>query len=73
LTSEPRLRATVIHQRLAERGFGGSYQRVKLYVAEARKRLCPRPPIGGVDRFGSPPCEIVPDESTDRSYAPSGL
>ena len=44
LRSEPRLKATVIHERLVERGFGGSYQRVKLYVAEARERLCPRPP-----------------------------
>ena len=34
------LRATVIHERLvAEHGFTGSYQRVKLYVAEARPRI----------------------------------
>jgi transposase len=34
------LRATVIHERLvAEHGFSGSYQRVKLYVAEARPRI----------------------------------
>ncbi len=45
LTKERRLQATVIHQRLvADHGFGGSYQRVKLYVAEARERLWPEPP-----------------------------
>lgn len=34
------LRGTVIHERLvAEHGFTGSYQRVKLYVAEARPRI----------------------------------
>ena len=34
------LRASVIHERLvAEHDFGGSYQRVKLYVAEARPRI----------------------------------
>ena len=45
LKKERRLRATVIHQRLvAEHGFGGSYQRTKLYVSEARERLWPEPP-----------------------------
>jgi len=45
LETESRLQATVIHQRLvADHGFPGSYQRVKLYVAEARERICPRPP-----------------------------
>ncbi len=45
LTKERRLQATVIHQRLvADHGFVGSYQRVKLYVAEARERLWPEPP-----------------------------
>ena len=45
LMKERRLRATVIHQRLvADHGFCGSYQRTKLYVAEARQRLCPEPP-----------------------------
>jgi transposase len=40
LTTEITLRATVIHERLvAEHGFTGSYQRVKLYVAEARPRI----------------------------------
>ena len=40
LAADPRLRASVIHERLvAEHGFTGHYQRVKLYVAEARQRL----------------------------------
>jgi transposase len=40
LAADPRLKASVIHQRLvAEHGFTGHYQRVKLYVAEARQRL----------------------------------
>ena len=45
LKKDRRLRATVIHQRLvAEHGFTGSYQRTKVYVAEARERLWPEPP-----------------------------
>jgi transposase len=40
LAADPRLRASVIHERLvAEHGFDGHYQRVKLYVAKARQRL----------------------------------
>ena len=40
LAADPRLKASVIHERLvAEHGFEGHYQRVKLYVAEARQRL----------------------------------
>ena len=43
LEREPRLAGTVIHERLvAEHGFGHSYQRVKLYLQEARPRVCPR-------------------------------
>jgi transposase len=45
LAKERRLQAKVIHQRLvADHGFTGSYQRTKLYVAEARERLWPEPP-----------------------------
>lgn len=45
LASESRLQASVIHKRLvADHAFPGSYQRVKMYVAEARERICPRPP-----------------------------
>ena len=40
LAADPRLKASVIHERLvAEHGFDGHYQRVKLYVAQARQRL----------------------------------
>ena len=40
LAGDPRLKASVIHERLvAEHGFDGHYQRVKMYVAEARERL----------------------------------
>lgn len=40
LAADPRLRATVIHERLvADYGFTGHYQRVKVYVADARRRL----------------------------------
>lgn len=40
LAKDGRLKASVIHERLvAEHGFDGHYQRVKLYVAEARERL----------------------------------
>jgi transposase len=45
LKKERRLRATTIHKRLvADHGFAGSYQRTKLYVAEARERLWPEAP-----------------------------
>lgn len=40
LRAEPRLRASVIHERLvADYGFTGHYQRIKLYVRDARVRL----------------------------------
>jgi transposase len=40
LGKEPRLRASVIHERLvADYGFTGHYQRIKNYVREARVRL----------------------------------
>jgi len=40
LRAQPRLRASVIHERLvAQHGFDGHYQRVKIYVREARARL----------------------------------
>ena len=40
LAADPRLKASVIHERLvADHGFTGHYQRVKLYVADARQRL----------------------------------
>jgi transposase len=51
-----RLPAAVIHERLvAEHGFAHSYQRVKLYVAEARPRIAAElgqqeDPLGGLHR-----------------------
>jgi transposase len=40
LRRQPRLRASVIHERLvAEHGFDGHYQRVKVYVREHRERV----------------------------------
>ena len=40
LVKEPRLRASVIHERLvADSGFTGHYQRIKNYVRDARVRL----------------------------------
>jgi transposase len=45
LEREPRLRGTVIHERLVtEHGFAYSYQRVKMYLAEARDRVNPQSP-----------------------------
>jgi hypothetical protein len=55
LTREPRLHATVIHERLArEHGFSGSYQqRVKLYVQEARVRIAPQQPERWCELFSA--------------------
>jgi transposase len=40
LRNDITLRGSVIHERLvAEHGFGGSYQRVKMFLAEARPRI----------------------------------
>jgi len=45
LRKEPLLMGTVIHERLvADYGFAHSYQRVKMYLAEARPRICPVAP-----------------------------
>jgi transposase len=44
LEREHKLQATVICDRLRRHhGYTASYQRVKLYVREARERICPRP------------------------------
>ncbi len=61
LTADLTLRATVIHERLvAEHGFPGSYQRVKLHVAETRPRIAaeqvlPGPLTGLHRRFETTP------------------
>ncbi|OYV63973.1 MAG: hypothetical protein B7X07_07480 [Actinobacteria bacterium 21-64-8] len=45
LRKEPLLMGTVIHERLvADYGFAHSYQRVKMYLAQARPRICPVAP-----------------------------
>jgi transposase len=45
LRRQPKLKASVIHQRLvAEHGFTGHYQRVKVYVREQRARLAASEP-----------------------------
>jgi transposase len=45
LRKEPLLKGTVIHERLVtDCGFAYSYQRVKMYLAEARPRICPVAP-----------------------------
>jgi transposase len=45
LTLEPKLQATVVYDRLRRyKGYTASYQRVKLYVAAARERICPKLP-----------------------------
>src|SRR3954451_15700307 len=61
LTDDLNLRASVIHERLvAEHGFPGSYQRVKLSVPEARPRIAakqgqPGPLTGLHRRFETTP------------------
>lgn len=55
LAKDITMRASVIHERLvAEHDFGGSYQRVKLYVAEARPRIAAEQglpgPLSGLHR-----------------------
>ena len=50
LRAQPKLKASVIHERpVAEYGFDGQYQRVKLYVRENRARLATAEPT----RWGS--------------------
>lgn len=56
LRRDVRIPAAVIHERLvAEHGFAHTYQRVKLYVAEARPRIAatlgdPEDPLEGLHR-----------------------
>lgn len=56
LRNEPRLKASVIHERLvADHGFAGGYQRVKLYVAARRPVVAPAPQAEFFDRFETLP------------------
>src|SRR3954470_17925050 len=80
LTTDITLRASVIHERLvAQHGFGGSYQRVKLYVAEARPRIAaelglPGPPTGLHRRFETPPgAQAQGDWATESPAIAQGL
>jgi transposase len=70
LRREPRLRASVIHERLvAEYGFDGHYQRVKLYVREARPRVCGEPDRGaGLHRR----FEVVPGAQAQVDWGEEG-
>jgi transposase len=70
LRREPRLRASVIHERLvADYGFDGHYQRVKLYVRSARLRVCgqPEPGTGLHRRF-----EVVPGAQAQVDWGEEG-
>lgn len=68
LVNQPRLRATVIHERLvAEHGFAGSYQRVKLYVADRRPQLAPAPRAEFFERF-----EVLPGAQAQVDWGDEG-
>jgi transposase len=73
LAADPRLKASVIHERLvAEHGFTGHYQRVKLYVAEARQRLArdsdPDDRLSGLHRR----FEVVPGAQAQVDWGDEG-
>jgi transposase len=70
LAKQPRLKASVIHERLvAEHGFGGHYQRVKVYVRENRARLTDADPqpIGFHRRF-----EVLPGAQAQVDWGDEG-
>lgn len=68
LAGEPRLRASVIHERLvAEHGFAGSYQRVKVYVAARRPVIAPPPQAEFFDRF-----EVLPGAQAQVDWGDEG-
>jgi transposase len=53
LRADITLRGTVIHERLVDQyGFGGHYQRVKLYLQEARPRIAAELGLGPGDMHG---------------------
>src|SRR5215218_6322698 len=69
------LRASVIHERLAaEHGFTGHYQRVKMYVAQARPRIaaeiaaCDGNPLAGLHRR----FEVVPGAQAQVDWGEEG-
>jgi transposase len=70
LAKQPRLKASVIHERLvAEHGFTGHYQRVKVYVRENRERLVAgaRDPVGLHRRF-----EVLPGAQAQVDWGDEG-
>jgi transposase len=68
LANEPRLRASVIHERLvADHGFAGSYQRVKLYVAARRPVIAPPPQAEFFERF-----EVLPGAQAQVDWGDEG-
>jgi transposase len=70
LRRQPRLKASVIHERLvAEHGFTGHYQRVKVYVGENRARLTEAEPepVGFHRRF-----EVLPGAQAQVDWGDEG-
>jgi transposase len=70
LRTQPRLKASVIHERLvAEHGFTGHYQRVKVYVREARARVAAADPepVGFHRRF-----EVLPGAQAQVDWGDEG-
>jgi transposase len=70
LRAQPKLKASVIHERLvAERGFQGHYQRVKVYVRENRARLTDAElePVGFHRRF-----EVLPGAQAQVDWGDEG-
>src|SRR6266516_7165464 len=70
LRRQPKLKASVIWERLvAEHGFQGHYQRVKLYVREARPRLADAEPepVGFHRRF-----EVLPGAQAQVDWGDEG-
>jgi transposase len=68
LRNEARLKASVIHERLvADHGFCGSYQRVKLYVAARRPVIAPAPQAEFFDRF-----EVLPGAQAQVDWGDEG-
>ncbi len=70
LRRQPKLKASVIHERLvAEHGFDGHYQRVKIYVRENRARLttAEAEPVGFHRRF-----EVLPGAQAQVDWGDEG-
>ncbi len=68
LANAPKIKASVIHERLvADHGFGGSYQRVKVYVAARRPQIAPPPQAEFFDRF-----EVLPGAQAQVDWGDEG-